>query len=31
MFRMNCDTNVKNGGAEWMDGKTKPVKVVDRE
>lgn len=27
-FRRNCDTNVKKGGAEWMEGRRKPVKVV---
>jgi hypothetical protein len=27
-LRRNCHTNVKNGGAEWMEGNRKPVEVV---
>ena len=23
-----CHTNVKNGGAEWIEGRRKPVEVV---
>ena len=28
MFRRKYHTNVKNGGAEWMEGMRKPVEVV---
>ena len=28
LFRRKCHTNVKNGGAEWMEGRRKPVEVV---
>ena len=28
MLRRKRHTNVKNGGAEWMEGRRKPVEVV---
>ena len=28
LFRRKYHTNVKNGGAEWMEGRRKPVEVV---
>jgi len=28
LLRRKCHTNVKNGGAEWMEGRRKPVAVV---
>ena len=28
LLQRKCHTNVKNGGAEWIEGRRKPVEVV---